>query len=105
MLPAPCSNSLLAFLTSSCRTIRPNTLPQFKRSLRSGGNRRNSRQAWRNALARVQPIAEEISKQSTVFIKAVQSSFQARLELYPKLGQKGYAPHRSRLPAHSLVSV
>ena len=44
--------------------------------------------SWRSALARVQPIAEEFSKQFIDFTKAVHKSFQARLELYPKLAEK-----------------
>jgi hypothetical protein len=44
--------------------------------------------SWRSALARVQPTAEEFSKQLIDFTKAVQKSLQARLELYPKLAEK-----------------
>jgi hypothetical protein len=44
--------------------------------------------SWRSALARVQPIAEEFSKQFIDLANAVHKSFQARLELYPKLAEK-----------------
>jgi hypothetical protein len=44
--------------------------------------------SWRSALARVQSIAEEFSKQFIDLAKAVHKSFQVRLELYPKLAEK-----------------
>jgi hypothetical protein len=45
-------------------------------------------ESWRGMLARLQPIAEQFSKQFIDTARAVHESFQARLAVYPKLAEK-----------------